>query len=229
MTGPCILLVEDDGEVAAFIEAGLAAEGYVVETRSRVEGVVEAVAARRHDVVILDRMLPDGDGAELAQALRATGASCLILMLTAKDGLGDKLEGLRAGADDYITKPFAFEELLVRIEVLLRRAMPERQIGQEAVVGDLRLDLARKVAMRAGRELPLTATEFALLAFLVANRGRVVSRMEILDGVWGYKFDPHTNIVEVYVAYLRKKIDRKGEPSLVRTSRGFGYQLADEN
>lgn len=228
MSRPRILLVEDDAEVAAFIEAGLTAEGYAVETRSRVAGVVEAVAAGGYDIVILDRMLPDGEGAELAQALRVTDASCLILMLTAKDALGDKLEGLRAGADDYVTKPFAFEELLVRIEVLLRRAMPEREVAQEVVAGDLRLDLARKVVTRAGRELPLTATEFALLAFLAANRGRVVSRMEILDGVWGYKFDPHTNIVEVYIAYLRKKIDRAGEPSLVRTARGFGYQLAED-
>jgi DNA-binding response OmpR family regulator len=164
-------------------------------------------------------MLPDAGGAELCQALRATSAHCMVLMLTAKDSLGDKLEGLRSGADDYMTKPFAFEELLARIEALLRRSGPDARSPDDLTIADLRLDLRRKRAYRGERELGLTATEFALLAFMARNQGRTVSRTEILNAVWGYDFDPHTNIVEVYIAYLRKKIDRPGKPALIRNER----------
>jgi DNA-binding response OmpR family regulator len=227
-----LLIVEDDAEIAQFLRSGLSAEGYEVEARPDGQDLVERVAEGGFDLVILDRMLPDAEGVDLCRRLRAREPRVMILMLTARDALGEKLEGLRAGADDYVTKPFAFEELLARLEALLRRAdagsTPPEPAPTEIRVGELRLDLARKAAWRGERELELTATEFALLRFLAENAGRVVSRMEILNAVWGYDFDPNTNIVEVYIAYLRKKVDRDASLRLVRNVRGFGYVLADE-
>jgi two-component system, OmpR family, response regulator len=186
-----------------------------------------AHAAGDHRLVILDRMLPDIEGAELCRRLRARKACSMILMLTARDALADKLDGLRSGADDYLTKPFALEELLLRIEALLRRA-PEAGALEagEIRVGDLCLDLGRMAASRGDRPLGLTATEFALLRHLAENAGRVVSRVELLKAVWGYDFDPHTNIVEVYIAYLRRKVDHRSDRRLIVTHRGFGYALS---
>jgi DNA-binding response OmpR family regulator len=207
MTGVRVLVVEDDAEIAEFLAAGLSAEGYVVEVRPNGHDLAEHVRTGGIQLVILDRMLPDADGAEICRRLRAAGEKTLVLMLTARDALGEKLEGLGAGADDYMTKPFAFEELLARLKVLLRRASPDQPAPTELRAGEVRLDLARKTAWRGARELGLTATEFALLRYLAENAGRVVSRMEILNEVWGYDFDPNTNIVEVYIAYLRKKVD----------------------
>lgn len=231
MSARRLLIVEDDAEIAQFLRSGLSAEGYEVEARPDGQGLVENVAEGGFDLVILDRMLPDAEGVDLCRRLRAREPRVMILMLTARDALGEKLEGLRAGADDYVTKPFAFEELLARLEALLRRAdagsTPAEPAPTEIRVGELRLDLARKTAQRGERELGLTATEFALLRFLAENAGRVVSRMEILNAVWGYDFDPNTNIVEVYIAYLRKKVDRDASLRLVRNVRGFGYVLAE--
>jgi DNA-binding response OmpR family regulator len=150
----------------------------------------------------------------------------MILMLTAKDSLSEKLDGLAAGADDYITKPFAFEELLARIGVLLRRAPADDSGHKEIVLGDLHIDLVRKSATRGGRDLELTATEFALLQFLAERADIVQSRGDILKGVWGYDFDPQTNIVEVYIAYLRKKLEQNGDTKLVHNQRGFGYLIS---
>lgn len=223
-----LLIVEDDAEIAQFLRSGLAAEGYEVEVRSDGQDLADRVREGGFDLVILDRMLPDAEGVDLCRRLRAQNPRTMILMLTARDALGEKLEGLRAGADDYVTKPFAFEELLARLEVLLRRAGPPEPAPTELRVNELRLDLARKAARRGDRALGLTATEFALLLFLAENAGRVVSRMEILNAVWGYDFDPNTNIVEVYIAYLRKKVDRDATVRLVRNVRGFGYLLATD-
>lgn len=225
MTGRNLLIVEDDDEIASFLCRGLSGEGYVVDIAATGEAARGRVADGGVRLVILDRMLPDAEGVELCQAFRREDPDLLVLMLTAKDGLGDKLEGLRAGADDYMTKPFAFEELLARVEALFRRAGPEGENRSEIVFGNLRLDPARKVAWRGGRELNLTATEFALLRYLTENAGSVVSRIQILQAVWGYDFDPNTNIVEVYIAYLRRKVDRDADEKLVRNVRGFGYTL----
>ncbi|MDO5758309.1 MAG: response regulator transcription factor [Rhodobacterales bacterium] len=225
MTAPRLLIVEDDAEIAEFLAAGLTAEGYGVTVRSDGSNLLAHVREGVFAVVILDRMLPDAEGAELCRQLRAEGEDIMVLMLTAKDALDDKLSGFRAGADDYMTKPFAFEELLARIEVLLRRGGNGPTVREEMVVADLRVDTVLKTAQRGGRELNLTATEFALLGYFMKNANRVVSREEILRAVWDYDFDPHTNIVEVYIAYLRKKLDRAGPAGAIKTVRGFGYTL----
>jgi len=217
-----ILIVEDDAGIAEFLLKGLEVEGYIPHRVASAAEMRVALADRRWPLVILDRMLPDGEGAEICADLRHQDPGVLILMLTARDTLEEKLEGLRAGADDYITKPFAFEELLVRIEILLRRSGARQEHIQLA---DLTLDLAQKNATRAGQDLGLTPTEFALLRFLAERAGTIVSRMEILSGVWGKSFDPNTNLVEVYIAYLRKKLDGPFDVGLIRNVRGFGYVI----
>jgi DNA-binding response OmpR family regulator len=226
MTGDRLLIVEDDGEIAGFLAQGLRNEGYAVDVASYGAGLHERLTEGAYRAIILDRMLPDAEGAEICRQLREDGDETMILMLTAKDTLVDKVDGLAAGADDYMTKPFAFEELLARLAALLRRAPAQPGHGSELVVGPLRLDLARKAAWRDDRPLDLTATEFALLHYLAEHAGAVRSRVDILKAVWGYDFDPHTNIVEVYIAYLRKKVDHGGEMKLIRNHRGFGYSLA---
>lgn len=227
MTLPRLLIVEDDCEIAEFLDAGLSAEGYEVTVRADAQGVPDLVRDGKFALLILDRMLPDAEGAELCQRLRAENQDIMVLMLTAKDTLDDTIEGLRAGADDYMTKPFAFAELLARLEVLLRRSSGDPSEQNEVVVGDIRVDLLLKTAQYGGQELNLTTTEYALLHYFAENAGRVLSRMDILSAVWGYDFDPHTNIVEVYIAYLRKKLEHAGGAGLIRTSRGFGYLLID--
>ncbi|ROU00160.1 response regulator transcription factor [Histidinibacterium lentulum] len=224
MSDTRILIVEDDTEIAEFMSRGLSAEGYEVVVAPNGAGLFDNLRDGDVDLVILDRMLPDAEGIDLCRRLRATGDGVLVVMLTARDALEEKLEGLRSGADDYLTKPFAFEELLARIEILLRRSR-----GTQAVLpagyADLIIDRARKVARRGGRDLGLTATEFNLLEYFVDNAEIVVSRMDILNNVWGYDFDPNTNIVEVYIAYLRKKMEGPLGPRLIRNVRGFGYIL----
>ncbi|TJZ84355.1 response regulator transcription factor [Paracoccus hibiscisoli] len=220
-----ILIVEDDPEIAAFLVQGLTVEGYAPHHVATGAAMQAALDARRWCLVILDRMLPDAEGADLCTQLRRADPGQLILMLTARDALEEKLDGLRSGADDYMTKPFAFEELLVRIETLRRRGGSRQEAVQ---IADLTLNLALKSAARGGRDLGLTPTEFALLRFLVERRGTIVSRMEILAGVWGKSFDPNTNLVEVYIAYLRKKVDGPGAERLIRNVRGFGYVIDDD-
>lgn len=224
-----VLIVEDDSEIAEFLAAGLAAEGYDITVCSDARELLTRVRAEDFALLILDRMLPDTEGAELCRRLRAENQDIRVLMLTAKDTLDDTVEGLRAGADDYMTKPFAFAELLARLEALLRRSAAGRSGQDEIVVGDIRLDLSMKTAQFGGQELGLTATEFALLRYFAENAERVLRRMDILGAVWGYDFDPHTNIVEVYIAYLRKKLEHAGGAEVIRTSRGFGYWLTAHN
>ncbi len=222
---PRILLVEDDDEIASFLRRGLEHEGYAVDIAT--DGVSGLRSARRNDhaVVILDRLLPGMEGAEVCRRLREEGLQTLVLMLTAKDGLEDKIEGLRLGADDYLTKPFSFDELIARLQALLRRAPQVAVPAAELRAGELRLDHAKKRAFRGDRELVLTATEFALLSCLMEHAGTAVGRPQILAVVWGYGFDPQTNILDVYVRYLRKKVDLPGERPLITTVRGFGYML----
>lgn len=219
-----ILLVEDDLEIAEFLVQGLRMEGYVPHHVPDAAGMRAAMQAHDLPFVILDRMLPDAEGATLCSELRARDPRTMILMLTARDALEEKLEGLRAGADDYITKPFAFEELLVRIETLRRRA-GQMDEAERLVLGDLTLDMAQKSAQREGRDLSLTPTEFALLRYLAEHAGTIVSRTELLAGVWGKNFDPNTNLVEVYIAYLRRKVDGPFEEKRIRNVRGFGYTI----
>jgi DNA-binding response OmpR family regulator len=222
-----VLLVEDDARIVSFLRRGLAAEGYCVDVAADGRQALALAAAASYPLVVLDRMLPGLDGLEVCRRLREAGSDSAILMLTARDGLQDKLDGLRGGADDYVTKPFAFDELLARIEALLRRG-PYRHPDQELSVADLVLSPSELRVRRGSREVGLTAREFALLRHLMENAGKVVSRTRLLANVWGYSFEPGTKIVDVYIRYLRKKIDEGEERRLIHTVRGFGYMLAEE-
>jgi DNA-binding response OmpR family regulator len=220
-----ILVVEDDARIASFLQRGLTAEGYQVAAERDGRDGLERARSEAFDLVILDRMLPYRDGIEVARALHEERNPPMILMLTAKDTLQDKVEGLRAGADDYLTKPFAFDELLARIEAMQRRAQGRPDTEGEMRVGDLTLDPRSRRVFRGETAIALTVREFELLRYLMANADRVVSRERLLNSVWEYGYDPGTKIVDVYVRYLRKKIDPEGAPSLIQTVRGIGYML----
>ncbi|MDM0038459.1 response regulator transcription factor [Variovorax sp. J22G21] len=220
-----ILVVEDDMRVADFLLRGLRAEGYRVQlARTGPEGLE---LARNSDLslLLLDLMLPGLSGLELCQTLRAEGHHVPVLMLTALSETEDKVSGLRLGADDYLTKPFAFEELLARIEALLRRGREQRPRATTLQVADLVLDRERMQVTRAGKLVPLTAKELAFLELLMTAPGRVYSRERILSNVWGTNEDPLTNIVDVYVRRLRAKVDDGHPVALLKTVRGVGYRL----
>ena len=221
-----VLLIEDDPRVVRFVRRGLA-EGYAVDVAEDGEGGLESCRSNEYDVIVLDRMLPDIDGMEVCDSLRRERRDCLILMLTAMDSLENKVEGLQAGADDYLTKPFAFDELLARLRALLRRAR-YREFDPVLEVGDLVLDHATRKAHRGKREITLTVKEYMLLAYLMRNAGKVVSRTQILNHVWGYGFDPGTKVVDVYIRYLRQKVDAGEDTALIKTIRGFGYTVSEE-
>jgi len=223
-----ILVVEDDARVADFLVRGLRAEGYTVElARTGPEGLAMARSAES-GVLILDLMLPGLSGLELCQTLRAEGCHLPVLMLSALNETEDKVNGLRLGADDYLTKPFAFEELLARIEALLRRGREQRLRASTLQVADLVLDRERMQVSRAGQPIALTAKELAFLELLMSAPGRVYSRERILSNVWGTNEDPLTNVVDVYVRRLRTKIDEGHAVALLKTVRGFGYRLDDQ-
>ena len=223
-----ILIIEDDRRIASFLERGLSAEGSQVAVEHDGRDGLERARSDEFELIILDRMLPYLDGLDLCRALRAEGHALLILMLTAKDSLRDKIEGLKGGADDYLTKPFAFDELLARIGALQRRQnAPTTE--KPLRIGSLSLDPQSHRVTRDGVPITLTPREFELLHYLMSNPDRVVSRERLLNSVWDYGFDPGTKIVDVYVRYLRKKIDgREGEPSLIQTVRGVGYMMSTE-
>lgn len=219
-----ILLVEDDRRIAAFLERGLVAEGYQVAVEHDGRDGLERARQESFDLAILDRMLPYIDGMEVCRLLREERRPLLILMLTARDSLKDKIEGLTGGADDYLTKPFAFDELLARLVALKRRRV-EADRDDILTLGPLQLDPQSRRVTREGRPISLTVREFELLRYLMVNADKVVSRERLLNGVWEYGFDPGTKIVDVYVRYLRAKIDAAGEPSLIETVRGVGYMM----
>ncbi|MDP3410096.1 response regulator transcription factor [Bosea sp. (in: a-proteobacteria)] len=229
-----ILIVEDDPRVADFLERGLRAEGYRVRVaRDGPAGIAlarELAAAWRETeqpgVILLDLMLPVINGIEVCQTLRASGIATPIIMLTALGAVEDRISGLRMGADDYLVKPFAFEELLARIEALMRRSRDVRPVASRSlVVGTLELDRSTMRVTRAGTELSMTARELALLELFMSAPGRVLSRERILANVWGVDEDPLTNVVDVYVRRLRSKIDPDGQPSAITTLRGLGYRM----
>ena len=224
-----ILLVEDDARIVSFLQRGLAAEGYAVEIARNGPEALDRLRSEKFALIILDRMMPGMDGIEVVRQLREKGIRTLVLMLTAKDALQDRIEGLQGGADDYLTKPFAFEEVLARVQALLRRASSSEG-RSELRVRDLRLDLAEKVAWIGGRKIVLTPKEFKLLARLMENSGQIVSREDLLRTVWKLNFDPGTKVVDVYIRYLRRKIDTPGAKPFIETVRGFGYRIggADE-
>jgi two-component system copper resistance phosphate regulon response regulator CusR len=222
-----ILVVEDERKVAAFVRQGLVEEGHVVEVAADGEAALDAVAGGPpYDLVVLDVMLPKRDGLSVLKTLRARRMQAPVLLLTARDGVADKVAGLDAGADDYLAKPFAFEELLARVRALLRRG---RGAAEPVLrLEDLSLDPATRLVVRGGRRISLTAREYALLEYFLRNTGRVLTRPMITQHVWGMDFDPESNIVDVYVGYLRRKIDADGEPRLLQTVRGAGYSLSAE-
>lgn len=220
-----VLLVEDEPRVADFINRGLRAENHGVTVASSGGMGVELAKTGEFDVIILDLMLPDMHGHDVCQKLRLEGDHTPILMLTAMDTLEDKIKGLRIGADDYLAKPFDFDELLARIEALVRRShsfAPNENLVQ---VGDLALDRDAIEVTRGGEPIKLTAKEVAILELLMSAPGRVFSRTRILNQVWGYSEDPLTNVVDVYIARLRRKIDTPGREPMLETVRGHGYRL----
>jgi heavy metal response regulator len=221
-----ILLVEDEKNVAAFIKKGLEEETYAVDIAEEgPEGLLMATETD-FDLIILDVMLPGMNGIELCKTLRTKGIIKPILMLTAVDSVERKVEGLESGADDYLVKPFAFSELIARIKALLRRTP---SIVSELSLNDLRIDLFSRRVFRGGREVVLTQKEFSLLEYLLRNKGRVLSRTQIIENVWGYDFSPGTNIVDVHIKSLREKVDSDFERKLIHTVRGTGYIMKVDN
>ena len=218
-----ILVVEDEKKVASFIKRGLEEEGYAVDVAADGEEGLTLALTRVHDLIILDIRLPKMDGLRVLQALRQDGVTAPVLLLTVRATIEDKVLGLDAGADDYLTKPFAFQELVARVRALLRRRME----GEPTVLrsGDLRLDPARRSVTRGDEKIDLTPREFALLDYFMRNPGRVLTRTMIAEHVWDYSFDTSTNVIDVYVNYLRKKVDAGREPKLLHTIRGVGYML----
>ncbi len=216
-----ILVVEDEKKVASFIRSGLRSEGYTVDVAQDGEEGLFLAHEGGHDLIILDLMLPKMDGLSVCRRLRAEGKSMPIIMLTAKDEVDDRVKGLEAGADDYLAKPFSFAELLARIKALSRRG---HELKSETLsCADVRLHPDRMEVTKKGKPVNLSATEFKLLKYLMQNRGRVLSKAMILENIWGYDFDPESNIVDVYIKYIRDKVGK----SLIQTVRGIGYKLCD--
>jgi DNA-binding response OmpR family regulator len=222
-----ILVVEDDRRIASFLERGLTAEGYHVAAEFDGRDGLERARAEAFDLIIIDRTLPYIDGLEICRILRAEKRPALLMMLTARASLEDRIEGLRGGADDYLAKPFAFDELLARILALGRR---RETISHESmlIAGSLTLDPASRQVKSNGSPATLTPREFDLLRYLMKNAGRVVSRERLLNSVWRLGYDPGTKIVDVYIRYLRAKIDVPGTESLIQTVRGIGYMIATD-
>ncbi len=218
-----ILVVEDEQRIARFLKEGLEQEGHVVQTALNGAAALTRARSGSYDLILLDWLLPDVDGLSVCQTLRAEGNRTPIIMLTAKDAVFDKVRGLDSGADDYLTKPFEFDELFARMRSVLRRA--EVGAPPQLVVADLVLDSAAHTVTRAGKPIALTPKEFTLLEYLMRHAGQVCSREDILRHVWGYEHDPMTNIVDVYIGYVRRKIDRGFDRPLLHTAVGIGYKL----
>lgn len=219
-----ILVVEDEQKVAAFIRQGLEEAGYQVEVAFDGINGKRLAEEKRFDLLVLDLLLPGMNGREVCTALRKSQPRLPILMLTALGTSEDKLAGFESGADDYLVKPFEFSELLARIKALVRRANPAA-MEPKLVAGDLEIDTDKKVAIRAGQPISLTAKEYALLSYLMQHKGKVVSRQQIAADVWDIHFDTGTNVVDVYVNFLRKKIDKDHETKLIQTLIGMGYMI----
>lgn len=220
-----ILVVEDERKVASFLRQGLAEEGHAVEVAPDGDVALDLITEEpAYDLIVLDLMLPKRDGLSVLKTLRAQHLQSPVLVLTARDGVADKVAGLDLGADDYLTKPFAFEELLARVRALLRRGRGQREPVLR--LADLSLDPSTRVVTRAGRRITLTAREYALLEYFLRNPGRVLTRPMIAQHVWALDFDSETNIIDVYVGYLRRKIDGESEGRLLHTVRGAGYVLS---
>jgi len=225
VSGPTrILGVDDEPYITDLLGAALRFEGFTVDTAATGNEAMSMAERGRHDLVLLDVMLPDVEGTEVCRRLRAQGVRTPVLFLTARDATEDKVTGLTAGGDDYVTKPFSLDELVARIHAVLGRTAPGRGSGGRLAFADLEMDDQTHEVWRQGALVDLTATEFNLLRYLLENARRVLSKSEILDNVWNYDFEGDPNIVETYISYLRKKVDCF-EPSLIHTIRGVGYTL----
>jgi two-component system, OmpR family, response regulator len=218
-----LLVVEDDAKLVRALQRGFQREGYAVDLARDGDEALAQASMYDYDAVVLDVMLPGKDGFDVCRALRRDERSVPVLMLTARDQVRDRIRGLDAGADDYLVKPFDFGELLARLRALIRRGPSEAPAVVE--VGDLRVDPARHVVTRAGRPVELTAREFEVLYYLARHAGEVVSRSQLLEHVWEENYDGTTNVVDVYIGYLRKKLERPFRRRLIRTVRGLGFRL----
>ncbi len=218
-----LLVVEDDVKMASLLKRGLEREGYAVDLAARGEDAIWAGREFPYDAIVLDTMIPAPDGFDVCRQLRESGRWMPVIMLTARDSVGDRVRGLDAGADDYLAKPFSFAELFARLRALLRREVGERPAV--LLAGDLRLDPATKSVTRGQATISLTARQFSLLELLMRHKGEVLSRTEILEHVWDFAYDGTSNVVDVYVRYLRDKVDRPFGRDAIETVRGAGYRL----
>ena len=222
-----ILVIEDDEATAAYMVKGLTENGYVADrVATGRDGLFHATSGQ-FDLIIVDRMLPELDGLAVVKAMRVAKVTTPVLFLSALGQVDDRVSGLKAGADDYLTKPFAFSELLARIEALLRRRSAPA-VQTRLAVGDLEMDLLSRQVKRAGQGIELQPREFRLLEYLMRHAGQVVTRTMLLEGVWDYHFDPQTNVIDVHISRLRQKIDPEGSRPLLQTVRGAGYRLREE-
>ena len=220
-----LLIVEDDAETARYLSDGLRESGHVCDVcHTGPEGLAAALTGN-HDAIVIDRMLPSMDGLSVVRTLRAEGRKTPVLVLSALAQVDDRVQGLRAGGDDYLTKPFAFSELLARLDALTRRGAAPDPESTTLEVGDLVLDLLARTAFRGGREIPLLQREFQILEYFMRRPGRVVTRTMLLEGVWDYNFDPQTNVIDVHISRLRQKIDKGFDRPLLHTVRGAGYMM----
>jgi two-component system OmpR family response regulator len=221
-----ILVVEDDADTRDYVTKGLREAGFTVEaSASGRDGLMHAVGGG-FDAMVLDRMLPDLDGLSVLRSVRAAGVTAPAILLTAMSAIDERVRGLRSGADDYMVKPFSLIELTARLEVILRRPGEARAEETRLACGELELDLVSRVAQRSGRRIELLPREFQMLEYLMRRQGRVVTRTMLLEGVWDYRFDPKTNVIDVHISRLRRKIDVEGERPLIHTVRGSGYKIA---
>lgn len=217
-----ILLVEDEKGVANFIKKGLGEEHYTIDHAVDAEDGLSFISVNEYDMIILDIMLPNMSGIELCREIRKKGIQSPVMMLTARDSIDDKVTGLDSGADDYMTKPFSFDEFLARVRALLRRKQDKLT---ELICGELKIDALAHRAFVGSREILLRPKEYAILVYLLRNRGRVLSRTQILENVWGYDFNPNTNIVDVHIKSLRERLDEANILNLIRSVRGVGYMI----
>jgi len=222
-----ILVIEDDAATADYLVKGLTESGYVVDHAGEGRDGLFMALGQNYDAMIVDRMLPGLDGLSIVQTLRAQQKRTPVLILSALAQVDDRVKGLRAGGDDYLTKPYAFSELLARLEAILRRGTSETAV-QRLKVADLEMDLLSRTVRRAGKGIELQPREFKLLEYLMRHAGQVVTRTMLLEGVWDYHFDPQTNVIDVHVSRLRQKIDRGFDRPLLHTVRGAGYSLRAE-
>ena len=221
-----LLVVEDDAETGAWLKRALGEAGHTVDLAAAGRDGLLLAAGEAYDVIVLDRMLPGIDGLAILRTIRAAKVRTPVLLLTAMGGIDDRVEGLEAGGDDYLVKPFAFAELLARVAALARRPPPQ-DVPTVLKVADLEMDLLARTVRRAGERIELQPREFQLLEYLLRHAGRVVTRTMLLESVWDFHFDPRTNIVETHISRLRAKLDRVGSADLIHTVRGAGYRLSE--